>query len=133
MQISAARTCIGFRWEHMNQVVKELMCSNVRFVPSPLLLPLMQTVRYLVQVLCWESQYLAAMITADNQPLSTREKLLQLGSLSPLGSKIRHVSITAEPADTTVLRLCHTVCCLEVGEMLWCLVGLVVSAWSLNS
>lgn len=118
---------------NMNQVVKELMCSNVSFVPSPLLLPLMQTVPYLVQVLCWESQYLAAIITADNQPLSTREKLLQLGSLSPLGSKIRHVSITAEPADTTVLRLCHTVCCHEVGEMLWCLVGLVVSAWSLNS
>lgn len=34
--------------------------------------------RYLVQVLRWESQCLAVMITADNQPLSTTEKLLQL-------------------------------------------------------
>lgn len=73
------------------------------------------------------------MITKDNQPLSTREKLLQLGSLSSLGSKIRHSSITAQPADTAVLRLCHTVFNHEIGEMLWCLVGLVVSAWSLNS
>jgi len=37
--------------------------------------------RYLVQMLRWEAQYLAVMITADNHPLSTTEKLLQLDNV----------------------------------------------------
>lgn len=51
------------------------MCSKIL---SVLFLPLLQTVWCFIQMLHWESQYLAVMITADNQPLSTPEELLQV-------------------------------------------------------